>query len=310
MVRRGDKQNEALFDLDVIEPSGALPSSDTDRFRFHLAWPQHGQYSSRYDKANYCTLGLLQFAPQSRNIGDNVEFIAEHLAHICDATIVLPEFFLGSYTLFKSSIADRGTWADHLRPLQELSRRRSLTLVGSLPVAKAGRVANNVIILNRKLFGKEISTFVSGEHTRRIKLNGLAVSVQICMDIVDPMPARQAVAEGARVILGPSSVSVDYLRTIHKARSLENQVVSIFCNRIGKDLDGIQYLGRSCIFFPDGTELSAPRSEEQLLTVTVELSQVKGFLERFGHVERDSTRLHLDIPHANDIVADHKSVET
>ena len=86
--------------------------------------------------------------------------------------------------------------------------------------------------------------------------------------------------------------------------------MSIFCNRIGKDLDGIQYLGRSCIFFPDGTELSAPRSEEQLLTVTVELSQVKGFLERFGHVERDSTRLHLDIPHANDIVADHKSVET
>jgi predicted amidohydrolase len=64
--------------------------------------------------------------------------------------------------------------------------------------------------------------------------------------------------------------------------TVHDQVVSIFCNRIGKDVDDIVYLGRSAIFFPDGTEMSAAGDAEQLLVADVDMSYVVGYQEKFG----------------------------
>ncbi|HEV8557278.1 MAG TPA: carbon-nitrogen hydrolase family protein [Actinophytocola sp.] len=279
---RGD-QSETLFEL------GTGREPDSVIGHYHQNWP----VNPPLPRARGATVGLLQYAPQLRSADGNVGFISAHLAGVRDATIVLPEFFLGSYTQFERDVMDRTALAGLLHPLQLLSRSNRVNLIGSLPVRKADHAANNVVIIQNgttrfsvqdksHLFGKEEGNFAPGGYRGMTLVDGLSVSIQICMDIVDPLPVRHAVASGARVVAGPSTVSVDFLRTIHKARALENQVVSVFCNRIGEDLDGIIYLGRSTLFFPDGSELAAPRREEQLLTATVDLDQVVGYLEKFG----------------------------
>jgi predicted amidohydrolase len=273
-----------LFDLpeDAVREAG-----DRD---FHIDWPVHDRFRPRVPGARAATVGLLQYGPQDRTPAENVDFIARRLAGVRDAIIVLPEFFLGSYTAYETSILERAPLAERLRPLQSLTAERNISLVGSLPVRKGGGAANNVAMVDRgttrfsvqdkgRLFGKEEADFTPGAQPRRTTMGSLDVSVQICMDIVDPLPAREAVGQGARAILGPSAVSVDFLRTIHKARALENQVVSVFCNRIGTEADGIRYLGRSALFLPDGAELAAGQATEELLTATVDLTYVPGYRE-------------------------------
>jgi predicted amidohydrolase len=260
---------------------------------FHLMWPQYDEFRPKPARAVTRTVGLFQFAPHERDAEGNVQFLVDSLQSIVDATIVLPESFLGSYSLEHAPPRPRKELSEILVPLRELTARNDLALVGTLPVEKGLRRTNNVVAMERgtlrfslqdkgRLFGQEEHELQAGDQRRRQSIGGMVVSVQVCMDIVDPLPSRAAVTLGARAILGPSAVSVDYLRTIHKARSLENQVIGIFCNRTGEDLDGIVYLGRSAIFFPDGAELNAPRGGDQLLTASVDTSYVLGYVDRFG----------------------------
>jgi predicted amidohydrolase len=226
-------------------------------------------------------IGLLQFAPQTRSVDANVQFIRSAVRHESDALIVLPELFLGSYRAYPLFFPDERELQSCLAPLAEVSKLQRLHFGGSLPVQVDGRNFNRAVVVTEgdvryvydktQLFDSETHFFRSGRRsTGTIELSGLACTVQICLDILDPGPTRAAVRAGAQLILGPSSVSVDFLRVIHRARALENQVISIFCNRCGTDSDGTQYLGRSAVFFPDGTERSVNADDEALELVPVQ----------------------------------------
>jgi predicted amidohydrolase len=256
------------------------------------------------------------------SVRDNIADIIAGLVAVRDAIIVLPEFFLGSYPDFARHASgagasdasespdvpdvpdathapevpdalDEAELAAVLEPLRDVSMRQGLSLVGSLPIRAGRTTVNGVVVIDRgvmsfsahtkqRLFAGESERLAPGSRADHLWIGGARCSVQVCMDIVDPLPVRQAVRAGARLVLGPATVSVDYLRTIHKARALENQVVSVFCNRPGKAADGTEYMGRSAIFLPDGSELAAPRDEEQVLLVDVDMDHVIGYEARFG----------------------------
>lgn len=267
------------------EPSGQRSPVRTTS----AVWPSSANEST----GRRTTVGLFQYAPQERTLQDNVHFLSHELAGVTDAAIVLPEFFLGSYTDFRPTIQSKSAIAQTLQPLQAVTRANRLTLVGSVPWRAGDTTANGIVVIRhgitnftrhtkQLLYGAERDELTSRPESGVMNFGDIACTVQVCMDIVDPIPSRQAVDQGARAILGPAAVSVDYLRTIHKARSLENQVVSVFCNRCGKESDGIEYMGGSAIFVPDGSELAAPRDEEQILLAHIDFSRVVGYREKFG----------------------------
>ncbi|MDT9686412.1 nitrilase-related carbon-nitrogen hydrolase [Streptomyces sp. TRM76323] len=229
-------------------------------------------------------VGFLQFAPQVRSEKENVEFIRSAVRGVTEALVVLPEFFLGSYRAHSRVFSGQGELARQLGPLLAASAEQGISFVGSLPVRSAGNSFNRAVVIESgrvfpvhdktRLFGAELDVFSRGRASHRIvDIAGLPSTVQICLDIVDPEPARSAAAAGAGLILSPSTVSVEFLRIIHQARALENQVVSVFCNRHGAEEDGTIYLGRSAVFFPDGTEVSAPSDEDALEIRTVRAEQ-------------------------------------
>jgi predicted amidohydrolase len=233
-------------------------------------------------------VGFLQFAPQLRSESENLRFIVSRLGSLRRAIVVLPELFLGSYrTPLPQDDLER-----RLAPLVELSRRRSLSIVGSLPVRADDRVFNRAVAIDGgrlravydkvRVFEDEALTFTRGGCADNVvELQGVRCSVQVCMDVADPLPVNRAAHAGAQVLLGPSTVSVDFIRTIHRARSLENQIVSVFCNRHGcEPLDGTAYLGRSAIFLPDGSEEGAGGGEDRLTTIRLERSDLRAMSEQ------------------------------
>lgn len=226
-------------------------------------------------------LGILQFAPQKRSVGDNVAYICRTAGKLHDAIVLLPEFFLSSYRSDPLFFFEEDELADSLAPLCRLSREQRIRFFGSLPVTTTHVEQNRGVAIvdgalsfpydKRRLFGMEHSRFTPGSTTYNLVAAGnLTCTLQICFDLVDPAPTREAARAGADVVLNPACVSVDYLRTIGRARALENQVVVVFANRCGEDPDGTRYLGRSVVFLPDGTEAVAAGDRQGLLTFSLD----------------------------------------
>lgn len=264
----------------MVDPSGWLLTiadvsiSTRPLAHAHPLFPD--QRASEHDGV---TIGLLQFAPQARTIAENLDFIVRRVCHLQDAIIVLPEFFLGSYTNHPLFFLCEPELRSLLAPLLDLSRRRRLSLVGSLPIDSHGRSFNRAFLIDKgeiryiydktRLYGDEQHRFSWGDtESHVLTIEEVKCSVRICLDIVDPVALRTPMSEGVQLILGPSAVSVDFLRTIHQARAFENQAVSLFCNRCGVEPGSMtQYLGRSAIFFPDGSARELGPDDELLEVV-------------------------------------------
>jgi predicted amidohydrolase len=239
------------------------------------------------------TIGLLQFAPQVRSAHENVQFVVSRIRRLQDATIVLPECFLGSYGDYPLFFHEESELGRILEPLLRVSVDRRLALVGSLPVHSSAGSFNRALLLHQgiiytiydkvRLYGDEHGHFEQGDTAHNvvhIPDFDLTCTVQICLDISDPLPLQSPALRSVQLVLGPSTVSVDFLRTFHKVRALETQTISIFCNRTGSDLGGaITYLGRSAIFFPDGSECCLSAEDEALKLITLDRQQLRDMTE-------------------------------
>lgn len=225
-------------------------------------------------------IGFFQFSPQKRTVGENVEFITNALQKEHDCLVVLPELFLQSYYDFGNLVALK--LKDELNGLLTLSRKNKLAFVGSLPVKIGSVIRNrsyyikNGIITRvgdkKKLYSQERKVFEPGSNLRScFKYKNLLFTSCVCLDVLDPAIASNAVKKGIDLFIVNATVSVDFLKTITKARSLENQVVTIFANRSGKEYNGIKYLGNSTVFLPDGREKTVG-NEESIFT-SIEITQ-------------------------------------
>lgn len=211
---------------------------------------------------------VLQFAPQVRSYSENITFIEQAVGKYSDALIVLPELFLSSYTSYQC--INNTDVPTVLLPLMQLSRQRDLAFVGSLPIQTKTAAFNRGMYIygnkiqtkdKKRLFGAEQQTMKPGNRNPIFLYKDIAFCLQICLDIVDPLPSYAVAKKGVSLIINPATVSVDFLRTINKARALENQVTTVFCNRTGTEQNGIQYLGGSSVFFADGSQRSIDQQE-------------------------------------------------
>lgn len=241
-------------------------------------------------------LAFFEFDPQARAISENVEVIVAGCAKLKRALVALPELFLSSYQT-PEPIAE-GRLADVLAPLSRLTRENHLCFVGSLPVqVEKGLVNRAVIIRNggvetvydkQRPFGTEKETFVAGDERPRMhSFYNATFSVQVCFDNVSPVPSRDLARSGMDVLIAPSTVSVRYLRDILRTRALENQIITVFCNRTGEEADSTWYCGASAIFFPDGSAFPA-RGRRRVGPKLVATEPPSNF---FAHLERRRVNL-------------------
>ncbi|MEO8581219.1 MAG: carbon-nitrogen hydrolase family protein [Patescibacteria group bacterium] len=242
------------------------------------------------------SIGFFQFSPQERTAEENIDFVISSLKRERNCLIVLPELFLQSY--FDYSLLEQKKLPLFLKKLTDFSKKNELAFIGSLPISSGNYVANrsyyisNGIITRacdkRKLYSQEKKTFRPGSsHAHILRYKNLSFVACICLDVLDPLMARKALSQEADLLLVSATVSVDFLRTITKARALENQMVTVFANRSGIEKSGFKYLGCSAVFFPDGREQSTGLKENVFQKMELkkeDLEQMKRMRKELGIV--------------------------
>ena len=74
----------------------------------------------------------------------------------------------------------------------------------------------------------------------------------------------------------------DVWNTLLRARAMENQSYVAGVNRVGKDGNGIDYIGESVLIDPKGKEIAAlAPSEEGVISAAISLNELNNFRTKF-----------------------------
>ncbi len=210
--------------------------------------------------------------------------------------VVLPEMFDTGFSFNLSATSDRA--GRTLEFLRALARARGLTIHGSRTViAENGRGLNrvsavgpdgHVIAEYDKIHpfslgspseaerfdpGRSVTTYVWSHSADR----RTAVCPAICYDLRFPELFRHGMMMGAEVFaIGSNwpSTREFHRRTLSIARAIENQAFVLSVNRTGRD-PSLEYSGGTLAIGPRGDILGELRAEEGVLTVPIDLDDLR-----------------------------------
>ena len=109
------------------------------------------------------------------------------------------------------------------------------------------------------------------------------LGLSICYDLRFPEQFRRMVDNGATLFAVTAAWPRQRLedwRLFCRARALENQSFLLACNHTG-DCGGVAGAGHSMAVTPDGTVLAEAGTEEQVLTVELDLNEAQRFRRQF-----------------------------
>lgn len=113
--------------------------------------------------------------------------------------------------------------------------------------------------------------------------DGLRVGLSTCYDLRFPELYRMQVDAGAQLSVIPAAwpaARVEAWRLLLKARAIENQTFVVACNTAGTHA-GVEMGGYSAVIDPTGAVLAEAGTEEEVLSVTIDPSQVATVREKF-----------------------------
>jgi predicted amidohydrolase len=208
--------------------------------------------------------------------------------------VVLPELMLTGYSLGR--VSDDVSLSVDDPELAELAEATD-GLACVVGFAEAGRVhtynsaayleRGEIRHVHRKLYlptydiWEERKHFTPGDAMRSFETDIGRVAVLICSDAWQPALAVLAVQDGARVLIVPANSTArrpaieDEWHDVNRfyARMLETYVV--FVNRVGAEGD-LSFWGGSHVYDPWGElVVQAPNDEEALVTVELDLANVR-----------------------------------
>lgn len=144
-------------------------------------------------------------------------------------------------------------------------------VAGSVADCRGSKVYNTAYIFDRA--GKMIASydkthlfspmgeheyFAAGDHLCRFELDGVSCGIIICYDLRFPEWTRKLAVQGLDLLFVVSQwpdVRADHLRTLIRARAIENQMYLACCNSCGRTGD-TQFGGGSAVIDPWGKVLA------------------------------------------------------
>jgi predicted amidohydrolase len=131
-------------------------------------------------------------------------------------------------------------------------------------------------------FGQRESDIVSAGPLApvTVALGGLTAGLMTCYDLRFPELGRALSAEGADLLLLPAAWvagpgKVDQWRTLVRARAIEN-----VCWVVAAAQSGPRYCGHSLVVSPTGEVVVEAGADDELITATVNLAEVRSARER------------------------------
>jgi len=251
-----------------------------------------------------------QIEIESGDVSGNVERAVEAIETAAAGgadLVVLPEIFNVGYFAFDS-------YAREAEPLDgpTLTRVREAAsthgvgvLAGSIVEdlaasdggpADAG-LANTSVLFDRDgdrlavyrkhhLFGydsAEAELLTPGKSPSVAEFDGFTVGMSTCYDLRFPELYRRLAEQGATLVCVPSAwpyPRVEHWKLLPRARAVENQLYVATANGAGRFEDA-ELLGRSAVYDPWGTTLSASDDDPTLVAADIDPTRVEEVREEF-----------------------------
>jgi len=193
-----------------------------------------------------CGQILPEFGATNANLDKMIALVREHHPDL----MVFPELATSGYEIrSRGEALSFGIEIPSSEPIARLQEAASATgshIALGLPEASGEKVYNSAVLIEptskvstyRKLhlFDREKSLFDPGDiplHVVETEIGRLGM--MICFDWIFPEVARTLGLLGAQIIIHPANLVLQYCQKAMYARSVENGVFSITCNRIGSE---------------------------------------------------------------------------
>lgn len=163
-------------------------------------------------------------------------------------------------------------------------------VAGSIANIKNGRVYNTSYVFNRngEIAGEYDKThlftpmdehrfFEYGEKITTFSLDGHKCAVIICYDIRFPELVRSFALEGIEMLFVVSQwpeKRIEHLKTLSRARAIENQIFVAVCNSCGC-ADKVRFGGHSMIIDPWGNVLASAGEAEKIITADCDFGKIE-----------------------------------
>jgi len=200
--------------------------------------------------------------------------------------IVLPEMFHTGFTMDVNKHSEDFNNSEGIHWLTKLSQEKNAAVYTSLIIHDNGNVYNRGVFITpegavsvydkQKSFGlaKEDQFYSAGDNTTIVHYKGWNIQLLICYDLRFPEIARNKILSNQF----PAHDVLVYVanwpekRAIHwnallTARAIENQSYVVGVNRVGKDVNNLDYCGDSKVINALGIEDSCEKNKEHTTTI-------------------------------------------
>ena len=206
--------------------------------------------------------------------------------------VVLPELWGSGYDLAHAAQQADELGTGLFAEMAALARTRGVYLAGSLLERRGGGFFNTAVLYGPggDLLGhySKVHLFRLMDEPQYLRAGGAMpvfdlpwgrTALAVCYDLRFPELFRHYALEGAVLVVVPAqwpAPRVEHWRTLLRSRAIENQMIVVGCNRVGRDGDDSEpFGGYSAIYDAWGQAVvEAEGNEETLLTGVVELSTV------------------------------------
>lgn len=243
--------------------------------------------------ADSLRVALVQMPVVDGNPGENLKVATGRMRECAGANLILlPELWTTGYMHESWDAAADTSSPGVARTLQSmsdelngwiagstLSRRDDGALVNRLCLYAPG--ADDPVVYDKgHLFPpmREEVFLAAGGHRRAASIAGWPTALSICFDLRFPEMYRRDALDGAELFLVVSAwpaARTEIMRTLARARAIENQAYLLLCNRVGGSADGTEFGGGSMVVAPDGSVLADAGDQQRIIFSDIERAAVQ-----------------------------------
>tara|TARA_B100000886_G_scaffold340342_1_gene309300 strand:- start:2084 stop:2848 length:765 start_codon:yes stop_codon:yes gene_type:complete len=226
-------------------------------------------------------LTLVQCHLHWENPKENINHIAALLSEVEETDIIiLPEFFSTAFSVTNHGEAMNGY---SMQWMSKLASKKQVSIIGSLMITENGHKYNRLIWMNsdgtyfqydkRHLFGmmNEEVYIKAGKDRLIVDFKGWKICPLICYDLRFPVFSRNNKNFDLLLYVANWPASrIDHWDKLLMARAIENQCYVAAVNRVGQDINSVEFRGHSSLIDYSGRIIYKKVEIEQVKTLTID----------------------------------------
>ena len=220
---------------------------------------------------------------------------------------VLPEMWASGFD-YRNLDAHADLTPDILEKLKQKSASSGMTICGSLPENRNGRIMNTLFVVDSGRIAGSYSKihlftptgedryFKGGDDSVVCRTSCGNLGLLICYDLRFPELCRSLALAGAEIIVCSAQwpeIRIGHWNTLLASRAIENQVFVVASNRCGSDYS-IAYGGSSRIITPFGIVAAECGTEESSAVAEMQMEEISSYrsmIPCLEHIRNEAYRV-------------------